>query len=119
MGESIPQSMSPARWPDQAEPPRTNELNGPTTGPGRIFPRSSSAGRIACAGEPRAAGRHVAVAGVRGVGAHPERIGSVVDGFTHIVIPPGPRNAGTTGGSILVDRKRAMGIVPIAGRPGA
>jgi len=55
--------------------------------PGRIFPRSSSAGRIACAGEPRAAGRHVAVAGVGGVGAHPERIGSIVDGFTLIVIP--------------------------------
>src|SRR3954454_12128659 len=104
MGESIPESMSPVRWPDQAEPLRTNELNGRTSGPGRIFPRSSSAGRIACAGEPRAAGRHVAVAGVRGVGAHPGRIGSVVDGFTLIVIPPGPRNVGTTGGSILVDR---------------
>ena len=104
MEESIPQGWSPVRWSEQAETARTNELDGRTSGPGRIFPRSSSAGRIACAGEPRAAGRQLAVAGVRGVGAHPERIGSVVDGFTLIVITPGPRNAGTTGGSILVDR---------------
>jgi hypothetical protein len=104
MGGSIPQSMSPVRWPDRVERPRTNELDGRTTGPGRISPRSSGAGRIACAGGPGAAGRHVAVAGVRGVGAHPGRIGSAVDGYTPVVIPPGPRNAGTTGGSILGDR---------------
>src|SRR3954464_9448494 len=101
MGGSIPRSMTPVRGSDRVEPPRTNELNGRTSGPGRIFPRSSLAGRIACAGEPRAAGRHVAVAGVRGVGAHPERIGSVVDGFTLIVIPLGLQRARSTGGSIL------------------
>src|SRR5258708_18011379 len=108
MGESIPQSMSPVRWPDQAEPPRTNELNGRTSGPGRAFPRSSLAGRIACAGELRAAGRHVAVAGVRGVGAHSARIGSVVAGFTLMSIPLGTRRARKGGGSLLCRLLQAL-----------